>query len=186
MEKMSTKRHRQHCRLLISGPSGSGKSFMASQLAALGYPAFDSDEIPGLAAWYDASGAHVRVPDTFDGEFLKRHRFLWDEAVLSDFLAAQRTSLLLGISHNSADLAHMFDRVFLLTLPVEQVLHNLRSASRTNRFGGTPEHQAMARDDTEAYYQSAPAGWLRLMASSPESLIEQIEQTNGCRIPRSQ
>lgn len=170
-------------RLLITGPSGSGKSYFASALAAMGYPAYDSDTVSGLASWHDQSGRPVEPPGQLDPDFLRGHRYLWDEGVLESFLTSRRVALLFGISHNSQQLTSLFDRVFLLKLPVGRILRNLQSDSRTNAFGKTPEHQAMARDDTTSYYLAAPTEWTRVTPLTPAPLIHAVEQVLTRPIP---
>ena len=169
---------------LITGPSGSGKSFLAEALSSLGYPAYDSDTLPGLAHWYDKQGRRVEHPVELDTAFLQTHRYLWDASVLRALLVSRQVCLLFGISHNSAELATLFDYVFVLQLPVDQVLRNLRSNARRNAFGAAPQHQAMARADTELYYRSVPAHWLDLVPGSPAEVISDVERTVGLVIPR--
>jgi hypothetical protein len=173
-----------HCHLLITGPSGSGKSFYADQLSKTGYPAFDADAIPGLAKWFDHEGEPVAVPRDLSESFLRQHRYLWDRDILSSFLRLHPVALVFGISHNSEQLAYAFDCVMLLELPVEQVLANLASAGRVNAFGSTPEHRTMARIDTEAYYENAPSNWPRLRPSHRQDLVAAVEATLGHSLPR--
>jgi predicted ATPase len=49
--------------VLVTGPSGVGKSFMAAALHRRGYATYDSDAVPGLAGWYTADGHAVAWPD---------------------------------------------------------------------------------------------------------------------------
>ena len=51
------------CHVPVTGPSGVGKSFMAAALHRRGYATYDSDAIPGLAAWHDAGGHVMAWPD---------------------------------------------------------------------------------------------------------------------------
>ncbi|MGI8614803.1 MAG: hypothetical protein ACR2KL_12805 [Nocardioidaceae bacterium] len=73
----------------------------------------------------------------------------------------------------------MFDFVFLLRVPIEQVLKNLRNASRANAFGASAEHQAMARADTEAFYLGTPSDWRPIVPTSPAAVLENIERITG-------
>jgi hypothetical protein len=170
---------RASCDVLVTGPSGSGKSFFARSLYELGYATYDADEIEGLADWYGALGQKVGQPGKLDATFLGAHRYLWSEKVLVAWLDAHRVAVVFGISHNSRDLANRFGLVALLEVPVDAVLGNLARLSRTNAFGREEAHRAMARRDTEDYYRNAPHDWLRLNTRDPAQLIARLEYTTG-------
>lgn len=149
----------------------------------MGYPAYDSDTVPGLASWHDQSGRPVEPPEQLEPDFLVEHRCLWDESVLESFLAARRVALLFGISHNSQQLTSQFDHVFLLKFQVERILRNLRGGDRTNAFGKISSHQAMARADTSSYYRAAPTEWIRVTPHTPVDLVDALEGILACRLP---
>lgn len=168
---------------LITGPSGSGKSYLAAELSKRGYPAFDSDEIPGLASWHrTADCQRAPAPAALTMNFLRQHRVLWDREVLGQWLADHQAGLLFGVSHNSAEQGEQFDRVLLLDVPVDTVLTNLGRQTRANAFGRTREHLEMARTDTAEYYRLAPADWTRLTQRDPIKLVEAIERAVGHRL----
>ncbi len=169
---------------LVTGPSGSGKSYFARSLAEMGYPTYDSDEIPHLANWHDRTGQRVQRPVTLSEEFLREHRLLWDFLVLDAWLEGKQEVILFGISHNSRALIGRFAITMLLDVPVEHVLSNLAEESRDNAFGRSPAHQQMARVDTIEFYAQAPEDWPRLNARDPQRLVAQIEAVIGHSVGR--
>jgi len=171
-------------RILITGLSGSGKSFFAEKLSALGYPAYDADKIYKLSGWFDANGQRHEPPKLLTESFLLGRRFLWSEPVLKTFLEAHRRVLLFGIAHNSKQLSDYFDQIGVLVVESEQVVRNLGQPSSDNAFGKNSQHQVMARADTEAYYHHIPGSWLRLEAREPELLTEELSQKVGFVIPK--
>ena len=111
-------------RILLTGMSGSGKSTVISQLAALGFKAVDLDSA-GFCEW-DANGEELwledevqRLLDVEDGEAL--------------FLA--------GCAENQVKFYPRFDDVVLLGAPAEVM--NERLATRTNNlYGRHPSERA--------------------------------------------
>src|SRR5262245_58878707 len=118
------------CHVLVTGPSGVGKSFMATALHRRGYATYDSDSIPGLAAWHDADGRAVAWPDSLDQDFLRSHRFLWNATRLKAWLASHPIAVIFGISHNSASHEDLFDLVVLLDATVDEIVGNLAREDR--------------------------------------------------------
>jgi hypothetical protein len=173
--------------VLVTGPSGVGKSFIAAALHQCGYATYDSDAIPGLAGWHDADGHAVAWPDAPDQNFLRSHRFLWNATRLKAWLASHPVAVVFGISHNSASHEDLFDLVVLLDVSVDEILVNLAREDRDNAFGREDSHQELARRDTAEFYRRAPAHWVRLGTRDPERLIKQIEKITGqsLRLPVS-
>ena len=165
--------------LLVTGPSGCGKSYFARVLGERGYATFDSDAIPGLAAWHDSHGGSVPTPASLDMDFVTTHRLLWDKRVLRAWLSAHPVAVLFGISHNSAEQTALFDLAALIEAPLEEILRNLVDERRANAFGHPIDHVKMARPDTADYYQRAPGEWLRLPERDPDELIAHLQRATG-------
>ncbi len=166
-------------RVLVTAPSGCGKSYFARSLHERGYATFDADAIPGLAAWHDDAGRPVPAPESPDRNFLTTHRYLWDERLLRAWLSTHVTAVLFGISHNSADHSAMFDLVALIEAPVDEILRNLADNSRANIFGHEADHLRMAHSDTVDYYRRAPTDWLRLPERNADQLIAHLQRAAG-------
>ena len=103
-------------RVLITGMSGTGKSSVIAELAALGYKAVDTDD-----GWCEPQ------PDG---------RQRWREDAIYALLAAEDTGILFvaGCEENQAKFHSQFDHIILLSAAVEVLAQRL--AARTNNpFG---------------------------------------------------
>lgn len=117
-------------RVLITGMSGTGKSSLVAELAALGYKAIDTD-----AGWCEPQ------PDG---------RQRWREDAIQALLATEDTSLLLvaGCEENQVKFHSQFDHIILLSAPVEVLTQRL--ATRTsNPFGKSAEESRRFQADLQ-------------------------------------
>lgn len=118
-------------KVLITGPSGAGKTYLAKYFKQQGLNAVDADMIYRLGEWYGASG-RVDVPENADEEFLNNHEFLWDEEILKKLLSENRDILLFGFAGNMFDLLHYFDKTFYLDLSPEKINERMSHPERHN------------------------------------------------------
>jgi dephospho-CoA kinase len=110
-------------RVLITGMSGTRKSSLIAELAALGYKAVDTD-----AGWCEPQ------PDG---------RQRWREDAIQALLATEDTDVLFvaGCEENQVRFHSQFDRIILLSAPLEVLTQRL--ATRTNNpFGKSAEESA--------------------------------------------
>ena len=115
-------------RILITGMSGTGKSAVVDEFVARGHRAIDADY-----------GLSETAPD---GDWV------WNEALVQATLDEVRagTLFLAGTAPNQGRFYDQFDRVVLLSAPVELLL--ARVAARTsNDFGKSPDERARILDD---------------------------------------
>ena len=124
-------------KVLIMGPSGSGKSYYANQFKSLGLNAVDTDQIEGLSSWYDWQKKKVSIPDNADEDFLKNHEFLWDREFLKDYLRKNPDIFLFGASGNIFEMIDLFNKVYFLKVPGEVIIQRLDHDTRTNPMGKT-------------------------------------------------
>jgi shikimate kinase len=118
-------------RVLLTGMSGTGKSSVVRELAALGYKAVDTDD-----GWCEP------LPDG---------RQQWREAAVDRLLASEDADVLFvaGCEENQRRFLPRFDHVVLLSAPLETLLH--RIATRTdNPYGKSPEERRRFLEDVEA------------------------------------
>jgi shikimate kinase len=118
-------------RVLLTGMSGTGKSSVVRELAALGYKAVDTDD-----GWCEP------LPDG---------RQRWREADVDRLLATEDADVLFvaGCEENQERFLPRFDHVVLLSAPVQTLLH--RIATRTdNPYGKSPEERRRFLEDVEA------------------------------------
>jgi len=125
-------------KVLIIGPSGSGKSYVSATLRKKGIKkAVDADLVEGLADYFDASGRWVEYPLDADKEFFDNHQFLWNRKFLEKFLQKQDEIYLFGLAGNIFDLIGLFEEAFFLKAKPEILAENLRHESRDNPMGKT-------------------------------------------------
>lgn len=126
--------------LLVLGPPGSGKSYLAAYCKRHGMSAYDADyDIPGLAHWTDSAGHVVSFPDVPTVQWLKTHHFRWNREVLKGFLHVHKTAWIFGIAENAFEQSDLFDSSVYLTITEPILRQRLSSAERTNTRGKTEE-----------------------------------------------
>jgi len=109
-------------RVLITGMSGAGKSTLLRELARRGHRTVDTD----YDGWTDGSGGP------------------WDEARMARLLADHDDVVVSGTTDNQGSFYDRFERVVLLSVPVEILLE--RVARRTdNPYGRTADDQEEIR-----------------------------------------
>jgi dephospho-CoA kinase len=115
--------------VLITGMSGTGKSSVLRELAALGVRAVDTDE-PG---WKE---------QRTDGEWV------WCADRMHELLAQDHGAALVvaGCVANQGDFRSAFDAVVLLSAPADVLLARIRSRT-SNDFGKTDAERAAILDD---------------------------------------
>lgn len=119
-------------KVLIFGPSGSGKSYTVKALKHLGINAVDDCEIEGLSKWYDQHGNKVADPLTADEAIKNQYAFLWSKKAMAAFLAKFQTVYVFGGSGNVSSVMDLFDKVCFLKVDPELQRERLRSPERPN------------------------------------------------------
>ncbi len=112
-------------RVLLTGMSGTGKSSVIKQLAALGYRAVDFDE-PGWSE-YDPEG-----------------EWIWCEDRVQELLASLKDDEALfvsGCAINQGKFYGQFDAVILLSAPADVIVERLKTRTN-NPYGKHPEELA--------------------------------------------
>ena len=128
-------------KVLVTGASGAGKTYVSSQLRELGYPAVDSDDIGGLSGWFDGQGNRVDYPAAAGAEFLENHRFLWNRKFLEEYLALHPDIYIFGMAGNAFEMLDLFDKVYFLKVPPKIQMERLLHPLRANPMGQT-EYQS--------------------------------------------
>ncbi len=124
-------------KVLVFGSSGSGKTYISSELRKLGINALDSDSIEGLSSWYDGSGNKVGYRNDGDEEFLNNHSFLWNRNFLEKYLKENSDIYLFGASGNIFEMMDLFDKAYFLKVEPALQKERLTHKSRENPMGNT-------------------------------------------------
>lgn len=128
-------------KVLITGSSGAGKTFLTYEFKKLGLHTEDSDQIHGLDSWYDGQGNKVSAPDDAGKEFLDNHSFLWDREFLKNYLERNPDIYIFGMSGNAFEMRDLFDKVYFLQVPPEILEERVQHESRENPMGKTQEQR---------------------------------------------
>ena len=138
-------------KILVVGLSGSGKTYISKNLKSLGIPAYDADEVDGLAGWFDKKGNKTTYPENASKEWLEQNDWLWDKEFLKNWLNENEEVILFGVSSNWTDCLDLFDNLFCLSLNAEELRKRLSSEDRENSFGKTEEQQEQVIKNTESF-----------------------------------
>ena len=171
--------HREQ--VLIIGPGGAGKTFVANKLRTLGVNAYDADAVPGLIRFVNDHGQVVPFPLDADQAWFSKHHFVWDVQVLEQLLASNDTLYLFGTSENAWNLRHLFDRTYYLKPDRELVRRRLVSSDRHTPMGRTEEQRELMLKNLKKHDRQAQAlGLPTIDAShSPEEVFRMITQREG-------
>lgn len=143
-------------RVLITGPSGAGKTFLAQAMQQAGLNAIDADQVQGLHSWYDGQGNKVGdFPENAGKEFLANHEFLWNRKFLENFLGQQQDIYLLGASGNVFAMGDLFDKVVFLHVPWEILEQRVQHDSRENPMGKTAEQREIMLEYAKYFEEEA-------------------------------
>ncbi|MGN6607574.1 MAG: AAA family ATPase [Jatrophihabitans sp.] len=104
-------------RVLITGMSGAGKSTLLAALASRGYLTVDTDR----GGWF-------------------RSEARWDEPRMAALLAAHPTIAVCGTAENQGSFYDRFEHVVYLLVPLEVLLHRVRTRTN-NPYGKSAAQQ---------------------------------------------
>jgi shikimate kinase len=122
-------------RVLLTGMSGTGKSTLTCELAALGYKAIDADT-DEWSEWVEISSAY----GVDDSPVRLNEDWVWREEPIKELLATADAEVLFvsGCAENMVQFFPQFDHIVLLSVPADVIVERL--ATRTNNaYGKHPE-----------------------------------------------
>ena len=134
--------------ILITGISGSGKSFVCNELRKLGYRAYDIENMHDLFSMVNkTTGKKVDDYNKHNLEWLKQHDWICDKNKLQELVSRNAKEIVFwdvvfycGTASNTDELLYLFDKVFLLKATPETIRQRL-STRKSNDFGRTSEVQ---------------------------------------------
>lgn len=165
-------------KVLVFGASGSGKTYISSQLRNFGINAIDADKIKGLSSYYDGQGNKVECPENAGKEFLNNHSFLWDRKFLEDYLNKNQDIYLFGVSGNIFDMLDLFDKVYFLKVEPDLQEERLLHQSRENPMGNTEYQRENAAAWGQQIEQKAKTLGIEFIEAtlSPEEIFKLIKR----------
>ena len=99
-------------KVLVFGPSESGKTYVSHALQKSGISAYDDGDIQGLPAWYDRQEKKIETPKTTAEALDNQYSFLWSKRFLQKFLYKFTEVCLFGGSGNIFMMLALFDKTF--------------------------------------------------------------------------
>ena len=131
--------------ILVTGISGSGKSFLSERLEKMGYNAHNIEDIKNLCYWINKkTNRKAKNYNTDDIKLVKQHDWICDKNKLKKLIRKNPRGIVFycGIASNLDDLLPLFDKTFLLKVN-QKVLRKRLSIRTSNKFGRTSEVQKM-------------------------------------------
>src|SRR3954454_16622966 len=116
---------------LVTGQAGSGKSSVAAELRRRGFAAYDTDAMSDVTGFaYAETGLPVGSGEIEHPIDFSRFSWNWRLAPLLELLESADDVFICAITSNTVELAHLFDRVFVLVPDRETLAGRLQR--RTN------------------------------------------------------
>jgi len=141
--------------ILITGPAGSGKTFLSKKLKKDGVNAIDADSIRGLGRWIDKNDNNVEFPQNATSQWIESHKYVWDKNFLRSWLKEQTTVYLFGLAANIFEVADLFDKAFYLNPTPELLRKRFEEGKRFNIMGQSEEQREVVIKGLSDFAQKA-------------------------------
>lgn len=167
-------------RVLVVGPSGAGKTFIAHHLRAAHHePVIDADDLKQLCRWVDDENHAITFNVAAGKRWLKTHHFIWDRAYLKHYLAQYRRIYIFGLSKNIFDMTDLFDQIFFLDISAALDRTHLSSPLRRNPWGKHKHQRELTVHSLRLLRAQAKAAGATCIAIhnadiSPDDIFSQI------------
>ncbi|MFA6018091.1 MAG: hypothetical protein WCT28_03680 [Patescibacteria group bacterium] len=119
--------------ILITGPAGSGKSYLSKKWTEKGVNTIDGDAMTDVCRWFDKDGNRDEFPEDInkaDAAWFSSHVFIWDVTSLAEFLQKNEPIVVLGTCDNITNVVKHFDRVYYLKIPFNIAKERLMDPER--------------------------------------------------------
>ncbi len=130
--------------ILVTGITGSGKSYLCNELKKLGYKAYDIENMNGLFNMVHKKTGKIadKYYDNDNLECVKQHDWICNKNKLQKLVRKNKKGIVFycGTASNLDELLFLFDKIFLLKISTK-ILRKRLSTRKSNDFGRTPEVQ---------------------------------------------
>lgn len=126
-------------KIFITGNSGTGKTTVVAELAARGYTAYSTEEMPGYNLHFDMVTNKVvpRPPSPID---YGRYMNIWDRDKLQELLKSDELVFIADLNTTQHEYYSLFDKIILLTADEDTIKYRLKTrTSNVDDFGKHPE-----------------------------------------------
>jgi broad-specificity NMP kinase len=161
---------------LVTGQAGSGKSSVAAELRRRGFAAYDTDAMEGVAGFdYAETGLPVGPGEIEHPIDFRRFSWNWRLDRLLQLLESTDDVFICAITSNTVELAHLFDRIFVLVPDRETLAERLRTRT-TNTFGKHPtEAEGVLNHNDVIAEEWRGRGGIPIDAARPlETIVDEI------------
>jgi gluconate kinase len=169
---------------LVTGVAASGKSSVATELAAQGHHAVDTESAPGISRWFNRrTGQQATYRPGAGSLWIAEHDLLWDGVHIRDLLEdwTHEEIFVCGLAANQQEHLGLFDGIFLLKIDAATMQDRL--ATRTNDyFGHESSEQTQLLGGLESFqrqYENMGAIIIDGKQSVPRIAHDILRQTQG-------
>ena len=111
---------------LITGRQGSGKTTVIKHLQQLGYPAYNTDDLPNVTKLQDRNtGEIIAWPESMVN--WSKYAWNWQKSELEKLLTSEEIVFIGAVVSNQVDFYPMFDRIFVITVSSDTLRARLQT-----------------------------------------------------------
>lgn len=153
--------------VLVTGHTEYSSNTACGALQGLDKPAIDSDQVEGLANWFDlTSHSLVKVTDSEPLDIRKIGKF-WNEVAFQDIMATHKNLVLCGSANNQLDYYRSFEKVIFLDIPSHEQTQRLHNRAK-HEYDNNPELvELIVRKQAQLLVASRDLGAIIMNANRP-------------------
>jgi shikimate kinase len=172
----------------ISGPSGSGKSYVGRELGNRGFRVIETDFEPGLASWVNKESGKKVIelpPQPYPKEWVETHGWLWDAMKFNELVdeTDDKPVFFVGGAHNQKDFYELFNKRFGLYVDTPTLISRVQPREPERWADGSAELQGLIDWNERSKDYERSSGAILIDSSVPvelvaDTILKHIQQTN--------